>query len=113
MVDLSSQAWNDPSCVDLAFRYVLLSALAAPDNAVDAAAAAAAAAAVDARLFALAVDVVAPAFGQSALQRHARDYSLRVAAVVDSAELVLWPDGGNEGHEVGELAEAQEALGWL
>ena len=83
---------------------MLLSALAAPDNVVDAAV-------VDARPFALAVDVVAPAFGQSALQRHAWDYSLRVAAVVDSAELALWPDGGNEGHEVGELAEAQEVLG--
>jgi hypothetical protein len=91
---------------------VLLSALAAPDGAVDA------------RPFvALVVDVVAPAFGQSALQIRAQDYSLRVAAEVDSAdfvessappELVLWLDGGNEGHEeVGELAEAQEVLGWL
>jgi len=95
---------------------VLLSALAAPDDADDAA--------VDARPFvALVVDAAAPAFGQSALQIRAQDYSLRVAAEVDSAdsvessappELVLWLGGGNEGHEeVGELAEAQEVLGWL
>jgi hypothetical protein len=98
------------------FRYVLLSALAAPDGADDGA--------VDARPFvALVVDVVAPAFGQSALQIRAQDYSLRVAAEVDSADFVessappelgLWLGGGNEGHEeVGELAEAQEVLGWL
>ena len=85
---------------------MLLSALAATDNTVDAAV-------VDARPFALAVDVVAPAFGQSALQRHAPGYLLRVVAVVDSAGLVLWPGGGNEGHEVGELVEAQEVFGWL
>jgi hypothetical protein len=95
---------------------VLLSVLAAPDTADDAA--------VDARPFvALVVDAAAPAFGQSALQMRAQDYSLRVAAEVDSAdsvelsappELVLWLGGGNESHEeVGELAEAQEVLGWL
>jgi hypothetical protein len=108
LVDLSSQAWNDPSSVGLAFRYVLLSAPAAPDNAVDAA--------VDARPFALAVDAVAPAFGQFALQRQEQGYSSRAAAEVYSAdsvvssvppELVLWPGGGNEGHEeVDGLAEA-------
>jgi hypothetical protein len=98
---------------------VLLSAPAAPDNADDADDAV-----VDARPFvALVVDAAAPAFGQSALQIRAQDYSLRVAAEVDSAdsvdssappELVLWLGGGNEGHEeVGELAEAQEVLGWL
>jgi len=107
---------------------VLLPALAAPDDAADAADdaddAAADAAADDARPFvALVFDAVAPAFGQSALQIRAQDYSLRVAAEVDSAdfvelsapsELVLWLGGGNEGHEeVGELAEAQEVLGWL
>jgi hypothetical protein len=107
LVDLSSHVWNDPSYVGLAFRYVLLSARAAP--------------AADARPFALAVDAVAPVFGQFALQRHARDYLLRAAAEAYSAdsvgssvppELVLWPGGGNEGHEeVGELAEAQEVLG--
>ena len=95
---------------------MLLSAPAAPDNAVDVAA-------VDARPFALAVDAAAPAFGQFVLQRHARGYSLRAVAEVYSSdsvgssvppELVLWPGGGNEGHEeVGELAEAQEVLGWL
>ena len=96
---------------------MLLSALAAPDDAVDAAV-------DDARPFvALVVDAAAPAIGQSALQIRAQDYSLRVAAEVDSAdsvessaspELVPWLGGGNEGHEeVGELAEAQEVLGWL
>jgi hypothetical protein len=116
LVDLSSQAGNDLNYVRLAFRYVRLSAPAAPDNAVDAAA-------VDARPFARAVDAVAPEFGQFALQRHAPGYSLRAAAEVYSSdsvessvppELVLWPGGANEGHEeVGELAEAQEVLGWL
>lgn len=99
---------------------MLLSALAAPDDAVDAVDAAV----DDARPFVvLVVDAAAPAIGQSALQMRAQDYSLRVAAEVDSAdsvessappELVLWLGGGNEGHEeVGELAEAQEVLGWL
>lgn len=81
------------------------------------------AAAVDAKPFARAVDAVAPAFGQFALQRHAPGYSSRAAAEVYSSdsvkssvppELVLWPGGANEGHEeVDELAEAQEVLGWL
>jgi hypothetical protein len=106
LVDLSSQAGNDLNYVGLAFRYVRLSAPA-----------------VDARPFARAVDAVAPAFEQFALQRHAPGYSLRAAAEVYSSdsvessvlpELVLWPGGANEGHEeVGELAEAQEVLGWL
>ena len=96
---------------------MLLSALAAPADAVDAAV-------DDARPFvALVVDAAAPAFGQSALQIRAQDYLLRVAAEVDSAdsvessvspELVPSLSGGNESHEeVGELAEAQEVLGWL
>jgi hypothetical protein len=112
---MSSHVWGDLSYVGLAFRHVLLSALAAPGNAVDTAA--------DARPFALSVDSVAPAFEQFPLQRHARNYLLRAAAEVHSAdsvessvppELVLWPGGGSEGHEeVGELAEVQEVLGWL